>query len=323
MTNDTGSFEMHIHLQNLSRAFPWVLALLLGSCSSFTARRFAVYTVETVPAGGSVRIDNRRYRADGCDPIPLSHRVRYERNPGNARFSAYQAPLTGGILGGPLGLFLTISSPPLGLTTLAIGTGVAVVPAFIDHQVSRVRWKKEHSPVPVTLTLEHPSFPTRSVRFTVVGYPTRDEARKKPQALRYTFRDDNTFTLFKSMKSGGIRKLVIVPVMEPFEEFEQGLISFQKGFFLLMEKDTEVDARVYVLPPGPGGPEMTPQGRRWKSSAGLLPGIPEKDPIRRIRVVEVRTGQVLFDALISHREYSSAMKTQYFRGDSWLSDKIR
>ncbi|MBU1413235.1 hypothetical protein KKD52_11730 [Myxococcota bacterium] len=110
MTNDTGSFEMHIHLQNLSRAFPWVLALLLGSCSSFTARRFAVYTVETVPAGGSVRIDNRRYRADGCDPIPLSHRVRYERNPGNARFSAYQAPLTGGILGGPLGLFLTISS---------------------------------------------------------------------------------------------------------------------------------------------------------------------------------------------------------------------
>jgi len=302
------SFRIPFH----STGFLAILTLSMISCSSFTARRFAVYTVETVPAGGTVRIDNRRHQADGCEWISHSHRVRFERNPGNARFSAYQAPLTGGILGGPLGLFLTIFSPPLGLTTLAIGTGVAVVPAFIDHQVSRTRWKKERSPIPVTLTFEHPAFPTRRVRFTVVGYPSLRQAQRNPQALRYTFRDDNTFTLFKSLKSHGIRKLVIVPVVEPFEELEQGLISFQKGTFFLMEKDTEVDARVYVLPPGPGGPEVTPQGRRWKSSAGWIPGLPEEDPVRRIRVVEVRTGQVLFDAVLSQQEYSSAMKTQYF-----------
>jgi len=310
---------MNSTISFLFKVLALVLSFSLLSCSSFTALRFAVYTVETVPAGGTVRFDDRHHRADGCEPISISHRVRFERNPGNARFSSYQAPLTGGILGGPLGLFLTIFSPPLGLTTLAIGTGVAGVPAFIDHQVSRVRWKKERSPIPVTLTLEHPSFPTRRVRFTVVGHPTRREAQKHPQTLRYTFRDDNTFTLFKSMKSGGIRKLVIVPVMEPFEDFEQGLIAFQNGAFSLMERDTEVDARVYVLPPGPGNPEGTPRGRRWRSSAGLIPGVPEEDPVRRIRVVGVASGQVVFDALISHREYSSAMKTQFFMDKSDLS----
>ncbi len=304
---------MHrLHLY-LNKVLVIVLPCWLLSCSSFSARRHAAFTVETVPAGGTVRIDDRRHRADGCERISFSHRVRYERTPQNARFSAYQAPLTGGILGGPVSLFLTIFSPPLGLTTLTVGSAVALVPAFIDHQVSRSRWKKERSPIPVTLTLEHPLFPTRSVRFTVVGHPTRREAQEHPQTLRYTFRDDAAFTFFKSLKAHGIRRLKVVPVVEPFEDFEQGLIAFQQGLFSVMERTDEVDARIYVLPPGPGKPVVTSGGRRWRSGAGLLPGVPEEDPVRRVRVVVRATGEIIFDTMLSYAEYSSAMKTQYFR----------
>lgn len=264
---------------------------VLGACSSYTARRHVAFTVETVPSGGSVRLDGRIFRGDGCAVITHDHRVRFERTPENTPFSAYWAPLGGGAGGGTVGLLLTVIAPPLGLATLVASGTVAGLPALIDHQLSRHRWKRQAAPVPVTLTLTHPEHPTRAIQVRLPGHPTREGAIKHVQALRVTLEDDSSFTLFKALRAARVRRLAIVSTVDPFPGFTQGLIGFRRGWFSMLEDDTDVDARVFVLP-----------------SAALF--------TRRIRVVEVGTGRVLFDAVVREPEYIAAMKSQYFRGDS-------
>jgi hypothetical protein len=265
--------------------------VVLGACSSYTARRHVAFTVETVPPGGAVFLAGRVHRGDGCEVITHDHRVRFQRTPESAPFSAYWAPLGGGAGGGTVGLLLTIVAPPLGLATLVASGGAAGLPALIDHQISKYRWKRQAAPVPVTLTLTHPEHPTRTLRVRLPGHPTRQAAVRHLQALRVTFEDDASFTLVKALRAAGVRRLAIVPSVAPFPGFAQGLIGFRRGWFTVLEDDAGVDARVFVL------------------TAGELFA-------RRIRVVRDVDGRVLFDAVIREPEYFAATKSQYFRGDS-------
>ncbi len=265
--------------------------LVLGACSSYTARRHVAFTVQTVPPGGAVILDGRMFRGDGCDVITHDQLVRFERTPDNAPFSSHWAPLGGGVGGGTVGLILTVFDPPLGLVTLIASGAVAGFPALIDHQRSRSRWKRQAAPVPITLTFTHPEHPGRTIRLRLPGHPTRETAQKHLQALRFTFEDDSSFTLFKALRAAGVRRLAIIPSVAPFPDFVQGLIGFREGWFSVLEEDSDVDARVFVLP-----------------ATALFS--------RRIRVVEVETGRVLFDAVIREPEFSAAMKSQYYHGNS-------
>ncbi|PKN45949.1 MAG: hypothetical protein CVU59_07525 [Deltaproteobacteria bacterium HGW-Deltaproteobacteria-17] len=166
-----------------------------------------------------------------------------------------------------------------------------------------------------------------------MGYPKKTDAEKNPLSVNYTFRDNNTFKLLKLMLRSRIRKLAIIRMADPFEGFTQGLIDFQQGAFQVLERDKDtlkqllseqgfsssgavdtsssfatlgkllgVEALIYVYPKVSGGHSKS------------------FDPdMRLLKVVNIQTGQIIFESVISGVEFAAATQTAFFRRSSGMA----
>ncbi len=327
--------------------------LLIGVFSgcSHQARKYSVFNVKTSPAGGSWTfvqgVENLATKGDGENNSLFSQKMKFTV-PENGLF------ITGmvGFCFTPF-LALTILAPPVGL---GLGLGGPLLGAFFyPSGVSKGRKEINEKIVdmPVQITFEHPEYPTQVLPVTLKGYPSKEKAMQHVQTIEHTFSDNNTFKLMKLMLRNNIRKIAIIRMVDPFAGFTQGLIDFQQGAFQVLERDKDtlrqlmseqgfsnsgavdtsnsyatlgkllgVDALIYVYAPtadvlaqlAPGDLERLKAVRQDAALSQLMTKLP-----RLLKVVNIQTGQIIFESPIDQAEFSSATQTAFFKRASGLA----
>ncbi len=326
------------------------IGILVGC--SHQSQKYTVFSVRSSPAGGSWRLlddsEHLRTKGDGENPSLFTKKVG-----GQVPTNGLQI---GGMIGFASGAFvvLTLVAPPVGL---GLGLGGPVLGAFLwPAGVSKGRKEMNERVVelPLKIAFEHPDYPTQIVPVSLKGYPTQEKATQHAQTIEHTFTDNNTFKLLKLMLRSGIRKLAIIRMVDPFAGFTQGLIDFQQGAFQVLERDKDtlkqllseqgfsnsgavdtsnsyatlgkllgVDALIYVYIPAPetaaGLLSQNELNRVRHLTTEQQEQLLKLAQVRLLKVVNIQTGQIIFESVISGVEFAAATQTAFFRRSSGMA----